>query len=292
LTLTTPAPRTDSPSPPTAAPPTQHLAVPGGTVAYDDAGTGHPVLCVPSLGDVRAEYRFLRPQLLDAGFRVVTMDLRGHGESGTGFADYSAPAIGQDIIDLARHLAAGPVAVVAASKAGGAAAWAAARAPDLIDRLVLVDPFARAHGGDRLLKTLMNVVLARPWGPAMWTRYFPKFYPSRKPDDFAEYRARLRTNLRERGRMEAVKAMMNDAAAATAAVEASLARVAVPTLVVMGVKDPDFKDPTAEARWIADQVHGRVLLVEGAGHYPHVELPDRVGPEIARFLDAEPGRAA
>ena len=123
--------------------PTRFLTVPGGTIAYDDAGSGPVVLCVPSIGDVRAEYRFLRPQLLAAGYRVVTMDLRGHGESSVGFAEYSTPAIGEDILALARHLAAGPVTVIGTSKAGGSAVWAAAQAPDLIDRLVLVDAFVR-----------------------------------------------------------------------------------------------------------------------------------------------------
>jgi pimeloyl-ACP methyl ester carboxylesterase len=85
--------------------------------------------------------------------------------------------------------------------------------------------------------------------------------------------------------------MMNDDEASNAAVEASLARVTAPTLVVMGTKDPDFKDPVAEAQWIADQVHGTVLLVAGAGYYPHVEMPEQVGPEITRFLSVATGHA-
>ena len=84
-------------------PATKFLEVPGGTIAYDDAGSGRVVICVPSIGDLRAEYRFLRPQLLAAGFRVVTMDIRGHGESSAGFPDYSSPASGSDILALARH---------------------------------------------------------------------------------------------------------------------------------------------------------------------------------------------
>jgi pimeloyl-ACP methyl ester carboxylesterase len=110
--------------------------------------------------------------------------------------------------------------------------------------------------------------------------YVPKFYPSRQPADFAAYRAHLKANLREPGRIEALKAMMTS----SNAVEAFLNRVAVPTLVVMGTKDPDFKNPAAEAQWIADQVRGTVLMVEGAGHYPHAEMPERVGPAIVRFL--------
>ena len=35
----------------------------GGRIAYDDTGSGPLVVCVPSMGDVRGEYRFLAPQL-------------------------------------------------------------------------------------------------------------------------------------------------------------------------------------------------------------------------------------
>ncbi|HEX5505914.1 MAG TPA: alpha/beta hydrolase [Thermomicrobiales bacterium] len=277
--------RADTIQHPDAAPPTRHLPVAGGTIAYDDVGTGPAVIAVPSIGDVRAEYRFLRPPLRAAGFRVVTMDLRGHGESSVGFADYSSAAIGADILALARHLGAGPVAVIGTSKAGGAAVWAAAEAPDLVDRLVLISPFVRAHGNDAVMKAMMGVLLARPWGAAFWTTYFPKFYPSRQPADFAAYRAHLKTNLGEAGRTEALRAMVKSPGDVTAA----LRRVAAPTLVVMGSRDPDFKAPEEEAAWIAQRVNGTSLVVEGAGHYPHAELPERVAPAIVGFLAAKPG---
>ena len=61
-------------------------------------------------------------------------------------------------------------------------------------------------------------------------------------------------------------------------------KVNVPTLIVMGTKDPDFKDPTAEAQWLAEQTHGKVMMVEGAGHYPHVEMIDQVVQPIFDFL--------
>ncbi len=40
---------------------TQFLTLPEGNIAYDDQGSGPLVLCVPGLGDLRAEYRFLAP---------------------------------------------------------------------------------------------------------------------------------------------------------------------------------------------------------------------------------------
>jgi len=60
---------------------TQHLRLSDGTLAFDDQGEGPLVLCVPAGGDLRSEYRFLTPQLVAAGYRVVTMDIRGQGES-------------------------------------------------------------------------------------------------------------------------------------------------------------------------------------------------------------------
>jgi len=60
-------------------------------------------------------------------------------------------------------------------------------------------------------------------------------------------------------------------------------------LVVMGSRDPDFADAAAEARLVAERLHGELVLVEGAGHYPHAEVPDEVGPRIAAFLRAAAG---
>jgi pimeloyl-ACP methyl ester carboxylesterase len=58
----------------------------------------------------------------------------------------------------------------------------------------------------------------------------------------------------------------------------------VPALVVMGTRDPDFQDPTAEARWLAGELGADSLIVEGAGHYPHVEMLDRIAPKLLSFI--------
>ncbi len=67
---------------------TQFLQRPEGRIAYDVTGEGPLVICAPGMGDVRQVYRFLVPRLVEAGYRVATMDLRGHGESDTTFTAY------------------------------------------------------------------------------------------------------------------------------------------------------------------------------------------------------------
>src|SRR5271170_3145456 len=78
---------------------THFLKLPDGQIAYDDTGgTGPLVICVPGLGDMRQQYRLLAPKLAAAGFRVVTMDLPGHGESSVGWPEYSPASVGAVIL--------------------------------------------------------------------------------------------------------------------------------------------------------------------------------------------------
>jgi pimeloyl-ACP methyl ester carboxylesterase len=83
--------------------------------------------------------------------------------------------------------------------------------------------------------------------------------------------------------MDALKAMAHLSKADTATI---LVAVRTPTLVVMGTKDPDFDDPTAEAKWISQQLGAEIELVTNGGHYPHVEMPEATGPRIVSFLQS------
>ncbi|MBA3873550.1 MAG: hypothetical protein H0X30_30835 [Anaerolineae bacterium] len=42
----------------------QFLKTSEGTIAYDDVGSGQLVICVPSMGDLRQEYRLLAPEMV------------------------------------------------------------------------------------------------------------------------------------------------------------------------------------------------------------------------------------
>ena len=269
------------------------MEVGGGRIAYDDTGGNGPlVVCFPGLGDLRASYRFLRPLLTAAGYRVVTTDLRGHGESSTGWGGYTDTDVAGDVLALVRHLrGAGPAFLAGNSLSGGAGAYAAAVEPAAVAGLVLLSPFVRDVPQTLAQRLGVRAVTLPVVGPRLWTAYYATaLYPRRKPDDLDGYRKRLLANLREPGRFEAVRAMA--LRPGHAAVEARLADVEAPALVVVGTKDPDFPDPGAEARLVAERLGSRqtrVLAVEGAGHYPHAEVPEEVGPAVVGFLDGVMG---
>jgi pimeloyl-ACP methyl ester carboxylesterase len=258
----------------------QWLERPDGKVAYEILGTHGPlVLCAPGIGDVRAQYRFLAPLLVDAGYRVVLMDLRGLGESSDRFASYSADAIGDDMVALLHQLRAERAIIVGNSASAASAVWAAAALPEVVDSIVLIGPFVREMTAPWYQRALLKVAFHGFWGRGAWLGYYTSLYPSRKPPDFAEYKSALSKSLD--GRLRVVNAMLS---ASKAPCEARLGHVRSRVLVVMGTRDPDFPDPAEEAEHVARMLHGDVAMIDGAGHYPHAELPDATAPRIIAFL--------
>ena len=264
---------------------TKYLKQENGQIAYDDQGSGPLVICVPSMGDMRGEYRFLIHQLVSAGYRAMSMDVRGMGETSTEWDDFSVVGVGKDILALIRELGAGPAVIIGTSMAAGAAIWAAAEEPMLVRGMILVGPFVRGDG-NRFLGTLFSLMFARPWGPSMWVKYYSTLYTSCKPQDFAQYSARLQMNLKERGRQEGLMHMLH---ASKRASEERIPSVHQPSLVIMGSRDPDFKNPETEAKWIAENLKTKYTMIENAGHYPHAEMPEVAGPLMLKFIQSLPG---
>lgn len=263
--------------------PTRYLETAEGRLAYDLTGeTGPLVVCVPGMGDLRGEYRYLAPSLAAAGYRVASLDLRGHGESGVGFNDVSARAVSRDVLALIDHVGADSAVVMGNSFAAGAAAWAAHEAPAKVSGMVFFGPIVRDMPQPFYMGALTAVAFGGPWRVGFWTSFWDNLFPTRKPADHARYKEALAANMREPGRMNALKAMV---ALSKAENEAVLDQIAKPTLIVMGTKDPDFDDPAAEAAWVARKTGGEVQLVEGAGHYPHAEMPELVTPRVLAFLE-------
>lgn len=256
------------------------LSVPGGQLAYDvDGPPGAPlVVCVHGMGTNRHAFRLLRQTLVEAGLRVARLDTRGHGDSTAGWAAYDAEHVGQDVLALVRHLGGGPAVLVGSSVGSAAITFAAASAPDEVAGLVLVGATATPPRLNLLLRLAFAAAMR---SPRLWIAYYRSLFKAGRPDDFAGDTKRLIAQLRRPGRMVAVKGVLDPTPVWWTRQGADVPR---PVLVVMGTKDPDFKDPAAEARAAAAAFGAaELLLVDGAGHYPFLELPAVTNPAIARF---------
>ncbi|MDQ1709948.1 MAG: hypothetical protein QOG49_1333 [Frankiaceae bacterium] len=136
---------------------TRWLTRPEGRIGYAVAGAGPLVLCIPGMGDVRSAYRHVVPALVDAGFRVATMDLRGHGDSDATFSAYDDVAAASDAAALIEALGE-PAILVGSSMGAGAAVLVAADRPELVSGLALVGPFVRNPPASALLKPLFTLM--------------------------------------------------------------------------------------------------------------------------------------
>lgn len=250
-----------------------------GRIAVDVAGAGPLVLCIPGIGDLRASFRHLAPALSDAGYRVAVMDLRGHGDSDVGFDAYDDAATAADALAVIDALGGGPAIVVGNSMGAAAAVIAASQRPEAIDRLVLVGPFLR--DGKTIGRLAFRLALLKPWGPRVWRGYFAKLFPTGQPADLAEHRAAVDAALARPGRW---RAFQRTAAGSHALAASVLPDVRAQTLIVMGGKDPDWKDPSAEAAWAAKALGGSCVVIPDVGHYPQAERPEVVLDAMLPFL--------
>jgi pimeloyl-ACP methyl ester carboxylesterase len=276
----------------------EYLTIAGNTIAYDLTGEGPLVVLANGMGDSRHSYRFIVPALVTAGYRVANVDIRGTGDSSLGWDGYSRTDIAGDLVAVVRHLG-GPAVIIGQSISGGAATIAAATAPDLITGVIELAPFTREQavplGGllrvrrYRVGSTRLGMVMALG-SLSAWKKYLDLAYPT-KPADWADELGRIEAKMSEPGRMTALQAMTRNAPTDAGA---QLPNVRCPVLVVEGSLDPDWADPRAEGEKIVADLPaglGELVVIEGAGHYPHAQTPDQVLALALPFLARTASRA-
>jgi pimeloyl-ACP methyl ester carboxylesterase len=159
--------------------------------------------------------------------------------------------------------------------------------------------------------SLVNGLLNRCTGPWFWATYYSSLYklgPAATPD-LSAHVAGLKAHLGQPGRLDTLYGQLNASKARCEARMPELAARRVPALGVWGSKDPDFASPVAEAELVTARLNAggaaghpdaspgsggaaapgkpaaRHVMIEGAGHYPHVEAADAVAAAVLNFAN-------
>jgi epoxide hydrolase 4 len=235
--------------------------------------------------------------LAEAGFRVVAPTLRGYGSSPKppGVASYRIDCLVGDVVDLVRAEGAKTAAAVIGHDWGGAIAWNVPRyAPGLAERIVILNsPHPLALRRD--FRTLDQ--LRRSW--YMFFFQLPLLPEALlRRDGYAGFSRLMARALRGDPDREALlseyRAAWNEPGAMTAALNYYRAafrsrpprppgKFDVPALLIWGEKDPHLGIHLTEGldRWVSDI---RIERIPKAGHWVHLDAPDRVNEAILRFL--------
>ncbi|WP_446217094.1 alpha/beta fold hydrolase [Micromonospora sp. IBHARD004] len=249
----------------------------GGTITYEVHGEGPLVVLSHGMGENRRSFRHLIPLLVRAGYRVASVDVRGHGDSSPHWPTYAPAEVGADLLAVVRALGGGPATLVGSSSSGSAVVFAAADAPDLVNGIVQLSPFVAEPKPNPFMRVAQAAVLR---SPRLFGMFHNTLFPAARPADDAAYRREMVAGLR--GRMDAVRGVILPVAPHWTA---RAAEVRQPVLVLMGTKDPDFKDPGAEAR-AARRLFAtaEARMIDDSGHYPHADQPEATAAQLVEFL--------
>lgn len=266
------------------------LPVDSSTIAFEDsdpsASNSSPVAyCVPGIGDFRHSYRFLAPLLQAAGYRLIVQDMRGVGDSGTTFANYTIESIAGDILAvLDACQVTKPVVLIVNSLSAACAISVAADHPERFAAIVTLGGFFRDMPKDKFFRPISHLLFNRLWGQPAWVSAFKGFF-ARPPSDLAEYTEAIKRKMLSNCSHADIIGQMIRATKEHS--WAKISRVEVPVLLVMGSRDPDFEDPNQETDFIASHLiksrHVDKAIIDQVGHYPHVEAPDDVARVILTF---------
>lgn len=249
-----------------------------GDVVVEVAGERGPlIVCAPGMGDLRSAYRHLAPILVAAECRVAVVDLPGHGDSSAG-TEPSQAAVARILVEVAAQLG-GPAIAVGHSYTPDSALMATQLAPETVVAAVAIAPWAAAPAQRGLAVSLARFVAA---SPRLWTMFMSSLY-RRRPGDHAAHLAAVRQSMRRPGGATTLVAMAGGRG--KDAMDARRAQSA-PAIVLMGDRDPDFRDPRVEAEAFASAFDAEIIMIPGVGHYPHAEAPEAVATAILELVSA------
>lgn len=132
----------------------------GTRLAYDDQGTGTPLLCLSGLTRTMGDFDYLRAHLpppQSGELRLIRMDYRGRGASDhSGAASYTAAREGRDALELLDHLGVAQAAILGTSRGGLIAMLLAATAKHRLLGICLNDvgPVIEKQGLTRIFDYL------------------------------------------------------------------------------------------------------------------------------------------
>lgn len=252
----------------------------GARIAYDDRGTGQPVVLLHGLGSRGEHWSLQRPALLEAGYRVITVDLRFHGGSSATAYGHHISRLGEDVHELVAHEGLDDVVLVGHSMGVSVIlALISNHGTGPIARVVLIDQSPRIMNDrswafgvwgvtwDRLEDQLAGRL---PWGD--W---------SREPSPPSQVRALLAEHPFTDLFHGPHAALVADHFVADWREE--VPRLAVPAWVATGRTSPAY--PPEAMEWLTDNLpDARLSVYDRSGHTPHLNEPEAFNRDLVAFL--------
>lgn len=221
---------------------------------------------------------------LKSQYRVITYDHRGQGKTQVTESGYDMDTLYEDAVALIEALGIAPCHFAGLSMGGFIAMRLAARRPDLIKSIMLIETSSDPEPEENIPKyTLLNFV-ARWFGLGIVaSRIMPIMFGKTFLSDpkRAEERDYWRKQLISNHRIGITRAVVG--VTTRKGVYEELNKITVPTLVLVG--DEDTATVPAKSERIHAKVKGsQLVIIPRAGHSSSVEEPEAVNKALLSFL--------
>jgi len=254
----------------------------GVDLAYTDQGQGTPIVFVHGFPFSRVMWD---PQVkvLSGQFRVITLDLRGHGESDAPLWLYTMDQFADDIKGLLDHLSI-QKAVLAGFSMGGYVVFAFYRKyADRVKGLVLADTRPQPDSAEgRVGRFKMAQTAQKDGAGAIADVMLPKLLSPASVQGRSELVQTVRTMMTT----TKVPGIAGDLMAMAERPDSvpTLKQIACPTLVIVG--ELDGLTTPVDARHMADGIRGaRLETIPGAAHLSNMEQPEAFNRAVTSFVE-------
>lgn len=251
---------------------------------YEDYGHGQPLLLVHGLGSSTNDWEYQIPAL-SQHYRVLALDVRGHGRSDKPREAYQISDFADDAAALIEHLQLPPVHLVGISMGGMIGFQLGVDCPHLLRSLTIVNsaPEVKARTPGEWLEvakrwTLSRLLSLESIAKALGRLLFPK------PEQ-----TELRRKVEERWPRNDKRAYLASLDAIIGwSVREHLANITCPTLVITA--DRDYTPVERKREYVAQMPNARLLVIENSRHATPMDQPKRFNDALLAFL-AEVGGA-
>lgn len=229
-------------------------------------------------------------QALQDRYRVIAYDHRGQGDSAPAAGGYDMDSLTEDAVDLIRGTASTPCHFIGLSMGGFVGMRLAARYPELVRSLTLLNTSAAAEPlAQRIRYRAMQGFVAL-FGPGpLVKQVLPVMFGKSFRED-PRRRPQLERWIHHVQSLPRRIVGPVGGVISRAGIIDELKYIRCPTLVLTG--DEDHTTPPAQAERIVSQIAGaRLVRLANCGHSSAIEAPDAVNLAIAEFL-ASVGAAA
>jgi len=257
------------------------LAISDIQIHYETYGDGEPVLFIHWLGSSTRDWEFQVDEL-STDWRLITYDVRGHGQSDKPPGPYSIPLFARDAAELIKSLDLSPVHVVGISMGGMIGLQLAVNQPELVRSLVVVN-----SGSELLIKSIKDRL-------QVWQRLLiPKVFGMRKMGEILGGRIFPKPEHAEIKKIFIDRWAENDVRSYTESFKTlvgwsitdRLKEIECPVLVIAA--DEDYTPVESKEAYVRMIKLGEMVVIKDSRHPTPVDQPETFNRVLREFLEKQ-----